>query len=115
MTDRMVQLQKALDQMGNTHSLEDILALIDSGEMQSFAQGDTWAVTQIVDFPRKRILELFLIVGDLKDFRGLYNLILAFAEEQGCALLRGYGRFGWEPYAKANGWANGARIYLKEM
>ena len=58
--DRLAQVEKALDRMGNTHSLPDILALIEDGAMQSFAMGPTWAITQILDFPRKRVLEIFM-------------------------------------------------------
>jgi hypothetical protein len=115
MIDYPARLQAALDQMGNTHSLDDIRAMLETGAMQSFTNGETWAVTQILDLPRKRVLELFLVVGNLENFRGLYNQIMDFAEEQGCDLVRGYGRDGWAPYARANGWANGSRIYLKEM
>lgn len=112
---RMEQLQATLDLMGNTHSVDDIMALIDTGEMQSFSDGDTWVVTQILDFPRKRVLDLFLVVGELKGLRGLYNRVMEHAENEGCDLVRGFGRHGWEPYAKWNGFVNGQQIFVKEL
>ena len=115
MIDRMAQLQKALDLMGNTYSLEDVVAMIDSGVMQSFAKNDTWVVTQIIDFPRKRVLELFLIVGDLEDLEEIYNDAVAFAQMQGCTLMRGFGRPGWKKFAEPRGWTNGTTVYLKTM
>ena len=112
--DRMEQLQDALDQMGNTHSLEDIVGMIDTGAMQSFVNDDTWMVTQVVDFPRKRVLEIFLVVGELFATEKLFNEVDAFARAHGCDLIRAFGRHGWQKWAKPRGWKNGAHVYYKE-
>lgn len=113
--DRMEQLQDALDRMGNTHSLEDIIALIQNGEMQSFVEGDTWAVTQLIDFPRRRVLEVFLVVGDMDAALKLYDQVMAFAQASGSDIVRCYARDGWGKWAKPRGWTNGQRVFVKEI
>jgi metal-responsive CopG/Arc/MetJ family transcriptional regulator len=108
-------LQRALDGMGNTHLLKDILAALEDGSMQSFAQGDTWVVTQVIEFPQKRVLEVFLVVGDGADLAALSDTITAFAQFQRCKLIRAYGRPGWLKHAKPLGWCETSRIFLREI
>lgn len=114
MTDRAEQVRVALAEMGDTHSLDDIVDMINSGTMQSFVEGDTWVITQIIDFPRKRVLEVFLVVGDMSSALEIYNRVFAFAREEGCVLVRAFGRDGWQKWAAPRGWRNGQRIYYRE-
>lgn len=113
--ERLGQLEEALAHMGGTHTFGDILEAIKDGRMQSFAEGDTWAVTQVLDFPRKRVLEIVLVAGDMADAKVLYDKVLAFGREIGCNLVRTFGRDGWAKEAKDHGWLNGHRIFLKDL
>lgn len=116
MNKRLDQLQRVLAQMGHTHSVDDIVAMIEAGAMQSFALGETWIVTQIVDCPQKRVLEVFLVVGTLEETHALYDeKILPFAAEHGCNLIRAFARHGWRPWAEARGWRGGVQVYTKEL
>lgn len=112
---RYEQLQQALDAMGNTHSFEDILASIESGHMQSFAEGETWCVTQIIDMPRKRVLEIVLLVGTMEDAEKLHDQVMNFAIESGCQLVRTFARDGWRRKAREYGWKNGYSVFLMEV
>jgi hypothetical protein len=112
---RREQVEQALALMGNTHSYEDILDMIDSGSMQSFSDGDTWAVTQVIDFPRKRVLEVFLVVGTLEGVTTIEPAVMDFAKHIGADIVRAFGRNGWLPASKSFGWRNGQRLYLKEL
>ena len=40
------KLARVLDRMGGLYTLHDILTAIAAGKMQSFAEGDTWAITK---------------------------------------------------------------------
>ena len=42
------KLARVLERMGGLYTVQDILNLIAIGKMQSFTEGDSWAVTQIV-------------------------------------------------------------------
>lgn len=115
MEERYAQVEKALALMGNTHTFNDILQLLEDGFMQSFAVGETWAVTQILDFPQKRVCEIFLLAGELGQIEEVLAQVFAYARQKGCHLVRGYGRPGWAHYARPRGWTDDTHIYLKEL
>lgn len=115
MEERYAQVEEALRLMGDTHAFQDILALIEDGFMQSFAVGETWAITQILDFPKKRICEIFLLAGDLGHIDEVLEQVTDYARMKGCYLLRGYGRPGWAHYARPRGWTDDTHIYMKEL
>jgi hypothetical protein len=105
--------------MGGTYILSDILTAIAEGRMQSFVEGNSWAITKIADFPRARQLELIAYVGDLTDVDALHAKILAYADEVNAGLLSTYGRLGWlrEGSYRRLGWRLRSRnqLYVKEL
>ena len=46
------KLERVLSRMGGMYTLNDILSLIARNEMQSFVEGDSWAITRVALFPR---------------------------------------------------------------
>lgn len=112
---RVQQLDKALRLMGDTHAVADVIAMVHAGTMQSFVHGSSWALTEMFDFPRKRVCQIFLAMGDLAELMVLHDKILAFAKAEGCTLLRSIGRPGWRIFADENEWTLGAQVYLKEI
>jgi hypothetical protein len=119
--DRLQQLQKLLHDMGGTHSLEDIRALIENGIFQSFVEGDTWAVTTIVEFPQATVVDVFFVVGELADFEPVQKKIEGFARNIGATFLRVYGRPGFEylinrrNWSPGQGWKAGPRVFTKRL
>jgi hypothetical protein len=111
------KLQRALDAQGGLWTLTDILERISDGRMQSFVHNNSWIVTQISVFPRRRLLEIVAAVGDLRDCRILHRRVLAFANEMNVDLVAAYGRRGWARDADRNGWKIKTTSYLyhKEM
>jgi hypothetical protein len=106
------KLQRALDAQGGLWTLTDILERISDGRMQSFVYNNSWIVTQISVFPRRRLLEIVAAVGDLRDCRILHGKILAFANEMNVDLVAAYGRRGWARDADRNGWKIKTTSYL---
>jgi hypothetical protein len=106
------KLERVLDRMGGLYTVQDILTAIAVNRMQSFVEGDSWAVTQVVDFPRARVLEILVALGDLNDCRILHDRILKYAEENGVGLVWAYGRRGWLSDAKSHGWKIKAANYV---
>jgi hypothetical protein len=106
------KLARVLDRMGGLYTLNDILTAIAQGKMQSFVEGDSWIVTQVVSFPRAKVLEVFAAIGDLDDLRILHDRIIDFAAEIGAGVIRAYGRKGWLPDASRRGWRVKARYYV---
>lgn len=82
---------------------EDVKALCQSADMQLWVgygkELELVVVTQIVPFPQKRVLNLFLVSaanGQMKKHWWHYKPYLeAFGREKGCEMVTGYGRRGW--------------------
>ena len=106
------KLERALDRQGGLYALSDILDCVAEGRMQSWVQGNSWAVTQISVYPRRRLLEIVAVVGDLGDCRILHGKILKFASEMSVDLVAAYGRRGWARDADRNGWKIKTESYL---
>lgn len=98
------KLARVLNRAGDLYTLEDILGLVEKGEMQSWAEGDTWALTRLAVYPRATVVEVLAVVGALNEARVLHDRILVFAANAGARVIQAYGRFGWMPDAKARGW-----------
>lgn len=108
------KLARVLDRMGGLYNLNDILTAIGEGRMQSFVENNTWAITQVNQYPRARTLQLVGLVGDLEDVDALHGKILDYADEANAGLLSTYGRMGWlreGSYARL-GWKLKAKNYL---
>lgn len=112
---RNSQLARALNDMGNTHDVQAIAAAIADGTMQSFTKGESWIVTQISYFPRRKVCDVFLAVGDLDELRAMHDDVIAFAKNEGCDLIRAIGREGFTPSADREDWHKGASVYWKEL
>jgi hypothetical protein len=111
------KLERALDFQGGLYALTDILERCSDGRMQSWVQSNSWAVTQISIYPRRRMLEIVAAVGDLGDLRILHGRILKFANQMDVDLVAAYGRRGWTRDADRNGWTikTVSYLYHKEL
>ena len=89
------KLARVLDRMGGLYALNDILTAIAEGKMQSFVVNNSWAITQVEDFPRAKQLLLVAMIGDLKDLDALHAKILNYADEVSAGLIATHGRLGW--------------------
>ena len=117
----LLQLQELLHEMGGTHTLEDIQGLIETGAFQSFVEKETWVVTTTIAFPQATVMDIFLVVGDQKDFEPLEKQIEASARDQGVTFMRVYARKGFEylidrrSWKFGQGWRPGPRVYTKRL
>jgi len=111
------KLRKALAVAGHTYELEDILQEIKERTMHSFVEGESWVVTQVVDFPRKRYLEIVFAVGNLDELKRIYPKLEAFAREIQADGLRAFGRPGWMRQFEIDkhGWVETTRVYVREF
>jgi hypothetical protein len=106
------KLARVLDAMGGVYLVGDILQAIGDGRMQSFTVNNSWAVTEVCEYPRARKLHVLAMVGDLDDGEALHGKILAYASDINAALISAYGRRGWIGHAQAHGWRLKAKGFL---
>lgn len=88
-------LEPALRHGGNTHALKDILLGILRGSYQLWPAENSVVVTEILEYPRRRVINYFLAGGNLKELREMRESVEAWAIANGCdgAILTG--RKGW--------------------
>jgi len=100
------KVEKALERGGGTHSFDDVVRGLMTGDMQAFSKNKTIVVTQIVNAPRKRWLNIFVAAGEYKDVMSMQEEILDFAAGYGCEFMAMNGRKGWAKILPRYGWSD---------
>ena len=108
------KMEKALKISGNIYTLEDIDRMLKSGEMQGHVHGNTWAITQVHDWPRHRSVNILYVVGDIEDTVVLETEIAEWAKDQGATVLTAIGREGWWE-RRTPGWGKMGTLYSKDI
>jgi hypothetical protein len=86
------------------HEMQDIADAIADGSMQLWPTPKGAMVTQVQDYPRKRVLHVWWAGGELNAILELIPHIENFAKEIGCGKITCTGRKGWERVFKQ--WKN---------
>lgn len=97
---------KALERSGGRFEARDILAALYEGRQQLWLHADTdidlCVITEVIQYPRKRALSIFLCVGRNRDsWIGHMADLERFGAERGCSLIEAWARPGW---ARVLGW-----------
>lgn len=98
------RLARALRDSGDLATPADIAAAVEKGLMQSFVNNDSMIVTEVVEYPRGKVLNCVLLVGVMDDCMAMLDEIAEFAREQGCKSMRAQGRRGWARILPNYGW-----------
>lgn len=108
------RLKRALALGGNTHTIDDIYQAVSHGTMQCFVKGDSFVITEVINAPQKRFLNVFMIVGELSVLE-LHDDVEAFAKQAGCDFMQAYGRPGWKPKIKSLGWEPDRIVFRRKI
>jgi hypothetical protein len=109
------KLERMLHQCGDLYTLDDLMERINDGRMQSFVQGNTWVITQVNEFPRRKVLEIVAVVGLISDAIQALPQLYEFANKISATLLMASNaRDGWWSYAQP-GWRKIGSVYAKEL
>lgn len=88
-------IEAALEYSQGTHTADDVLQQISTGELQLWPGQDSVVITQIITFPRKKVLHIFLAGGNQKELKEMDPYVVQWAKDQGCTALTFTGRLGW--------------------
>jgi len=108
-------LESALHHSGGTHTYEDVLDAIVLGDMLFWPAEKSCMITEIVQYPRKRALHVFLAAGDLNEIKGMESSLISFAKSIKCSALSMSGRKGWTKALKEMNWNEAHRTLVKEI
>lgn len=88
-------IEAALEYSQGTHTADDVLQQISTGELQLWPGQDSVVITQIITYPRKKVLHIFLAGGNQKELKEMDPYVVQWAKDQGCTALTFTGRLGW--------------------
>ena len=97
-------LMKALKMGAQTHSIADVVDMIDKGDAQLHGCEDAVIITQVYDEPQAKVLHFWLATGELEPVIELSHRVTAWGKEIGCTRATLAGRKGWEKVLAADGW-----------
>lgn len=89
-------IEAAVEHCRETHTIEDIEHGIEDGTYRFFSMPNCAAVVRIIQYPRKKCLNYFLVGGDLNELMTkMEPHLTAWAKTQGCTVATLVGRAGW--------------------
>jgi len=94
---------------GDLYGIEDVERRIMDGEVLFWPGKRCAAITEFLEFPKARILNFWLLGGDLRELlEDMHPVIEDFARKMGCKRLTGVygkGRRGWSRVLEKHGYA----------
>lgn len=102
--DYRPQIEAALEYAGGTHVHEDVAQMVAEGRAQMWVNGDSIAITEIITFPRKRVLHCFLAGGKSSEIVEMMDSAAAWGRRHGCSGFTIAGRKGWQRVLGKHGW-----------
>lgn len=89
-------IESALAYSGGTHTFDDVAQMVIEGKAQIWPAQRGVAITEIIEYPRKRVLHVFLAAGELDQLLDMIQSAEDWGRTQGCTSLTMSGRFGWQ-------------------
>lgn len=96
-------IEDALSYSGGTHEFQDVVDGILSGRMQLWPAERGCAVTEIVEFPKKRTINVFLAGGEMDAIIDMLKSAKEWGIAQGCSSMTIAGRKGWKRVLEPHG------------
>lgn len=88
-------IESALALSGGTHLFQDVVECVKLGTMQLWNAPKGCMVTEILEYPRKKVLHIFLAGGDLGQIKDFSDSAIYFGKLNGCTAMTLAGRRGW--------------------
>ena len=108
------KMEKALRHAGDLFNLDDVGEALRAGTMQGHVEGDTWAITQVHQFPAKKTVNILVVVGNMEDSLKLEAKITEWAKGIGADRVTAIGRDGWWDH-RLPGWKKAGVLYSKDI
>lgn len=102
--ERRRHIEAALIYAEGTHTFDDIVRMVVTGRLMWWPLERGFMVTEIVEYPRTKHLNVFLAGGDLDEIRDTQEQLVVVAKLAGCTALSLSGRRGWVKALTALGW-----------
>lgn len=91
-----VWIEDALEYSGGTHTFDDVKQGILESRFQLWPADRGCAVTEIVIYPKKKVLHVFLAGGEMDQIVDMIDSAVEWGKAQGCVSMTIAGRHGWK-------------------
>lgn len=110
-------IEAALLYAKGSHTFEDVKADVEDGTMQFWPGVHSAIVTEIIAYPRYRVLNFFLAGGNRAELEVMYPLVEEWGRNNGCTRAAMLGRKGWERtfLTQKEGWTQTLVAYEKVL
>lgn len=108
-------IESALRYSGGTHSFDDISQAVLDGRMQIWPAPKGVAITEIIVYPRAKVLHIFLAAGEMDQLLDMIDAAREWGRSQGCTSLTMTGRPGWERVLGNHGWSRRSITMTREI
>jgi len=95
MQQAMPMILDAIPQLAGTHDFTDIIQLIMSGALTLWVSPGSFVLTEVVEYPRLKELNMFLAGGNLDELCEFDEPITEYAKAMGCARIEAHARKGF--------------------
>jgi hypothetical protein len=111
----MPWIAQALEYSGGTHTTTDIAHAVLKGTMQLWPGERGCAVTEIVVYPSKKVLHVFLAAGEMDQIVDMQESAEEWGKAQGCTAMTIAGRKGWSRVLANHGYEEKFVTLAKEI
>lgn len=109
------QIEAALAHGNGCYAFSDIVGLILAGRFQMWAKGESLVLTEVADYPQKRVAVAFLAAGRQDELAAMTPALEEWAKASGCTEAWITGRKGWaKSYLTKSGWSLNEKVTLSK-
>ena len=109
------RIEKTLEYADGTHTFEDVCLSVFQGRCRFWDLGESFLITEIIDFPQMRVYHIWLAGGNLSDLVAMHPEVQQAARDAGCNRLTINGRPGWLRALKSHGWRDTFSALAKDF
>lgn len=110
-------IEAALEYTGGSHTLDDVRAGIEDGDLQLWPGASSVIVTEVLQEPQRLTLHFFLAGGNLTELEAMYPAVVEWGKHRGCTHATMLGRAGWTRsfLTRRQGWSPTAVLMEKAL
>jgi hypothetical protein len=109
------RIAAALLKAGDLLTVDNLRELALAGRVQWWGDERAAVATEVLTYPRRRILNLFMAAGELHEILALQADLDAFAKGMGCSHMAAHGRPAWGLVGKPLGWLPHSIQFVREV
>ena len=109
------QIAQALLMAGDLLTIDDLRTLAMAGRVQWWGDERAAVATEVMTYPRRRILNLFMAAGELGEILALQKQLDDFAQAEGCTHMAAHGRPAWGLVGRKLGWLPHSIQFVREV